>query len=81
MLFEFYRIIAVIGAMQAENPKQQYLLLKALNEVITSLGLPPANTQLPAVHQDQVHSPLCMKETLFGAVLCCCARPSCKQAV
>ena len=41
-------------AMQAENPKQQYLLLKALNEVITSLGLPPANTQLPATQQDQV---------------------------
>ena len=51
-------------AVQAENPKQQYLLLKALNEVITSLGLPPANTQLPATQQDQV------KDDSFGCLLC-----------
>lgn len=37
--------------MQAENPKQQYLLLRALNEVITSLT---ANTSLPDRQQDEV---------------------------
>lgn len=35
---------------QAENPKQQYLLLHALNEVITSLN---ANTTLPDRQQDE----------------------------
>ena len=37
--------------LQAENPKQQYLLLHALNEVITSLN---ANTVLPDRQQDEV---------------------------
>lgn len=37
--------------VQAENPKQQYLLLKALNEVITSLT---AHTTLPDRQQDEV---------------------------
>lgn len=40
--------------LQAENPKQQYLLLRALNEVITSLT---ANTSLPERQQDEVSSP------------------------
>lgn len=39
------------GVLQAENPKQQYLLLRALNEVITSLT---ANTPLPERQQDEV---------------------------
>lgn len=39
--------------LQAENPKQQYLLLRALNEVITSLT---ADTSLPERQQDEVSS-------------------------
>ena len=39
--------------MQAENPKQQYLLLRALNEVITSLT---ADASLPERQQDEVGS-------------------------
>ena len=37
--------------MQAENPKQQYLLLRALNEVITSLT---GDASLPDRQQDEV---------------------------
>ncbi len=37
--------------MQAENPKQQYLLLRALNEVITSLT---GDATLPDRQQDEV---------------------------
>ena len=37
--------------MQAENPKQQYLLLRALNEVITSLT---GDATLPDKQQDEV---------------------------
>lgn len=44
-------LLSTTHVLQAENPKQQYLLLRALNEVITSLT---ADTSLPERQQDEV---------------------------
>ena len=41
-------------AAQAKNPKDQYLLLKALNEAIVSLIAEDSMKQLDANHQSQV---------------------------
>jgi len=43
--------MSFFAVMQAENPKQQYLLLRALNEVITSLT---PDAALPDRQQDEV---------------------------
>lgn len=52
LVFTIYaRLNEQLVHLQAENPKQQYLLLKALNEVITSLT---AHTTLPDRQQDEV---------------------------
>lgn len=40
--------------LQAANPKDQYLLLKALNEALLSLAaLPPGSTTLDPQHRQQ----------------------------
>ncbi len=44
-------LMLLFAVMQAENPKQQYLLLRALNEVITSLT---GDASLPDRQQDEV---------------------------
>lgn len=44
-------LLSLFAVMQAENPKQQYLLLRALNEVITSLT---GDATLPDRQQDEV---------------------------
>lgn len=43
--------------LQAANPKDQYLLLKALNEVIVSLTSDMGNKQLSPSHQQEVCAP------------------------
>ena len=40
--------------MQAKNPKDQYLLLKALNEVIVSLSTGLTGKELSSGHQQEV---------------------------
>ena len=54
-----------LWCLQAENPKQQYLLLHALNEVITSLN---ANTTLPDRQQDEVNcnQTVCHAQHMFS---------------
>ena len=43
--------------LQAQNPKDQYLLLKALNEALVSLAaLPPGGVHLSPQHQQEVCS-------------------------
>ena len=48
--------------MQAKNPKDQYLLLKALNEVIVSISSGSTGKQLSLAHQQEVRWPpiLCL---------------------
>jgi hypothetical protein len=48
--------------VQAKNPKDQYLLLKALNEAIVSLIAEDSMNQLDANHQTQVQG--CVPRTL-----------------
>ena len=46
--------------MQAKNPKDQYLLLKALNEVIVSLSTGLTGKELSSDHQQEVcRLPVC----------------------
>ncbi len=47
--------------LQAANPKDQYLLLKALNEVIVSLTSDMGNKQLSPAHQQEVRTKACSK--------------------
>ncbi len=42
--------------VQAKNPKDQYLLLKALNEVIVSISSGSTGKQLSLTHQQEVCS-------------------------
>ncbi len=54
--------------VQAKNPKDQYLLLKALNEVIVSISSGSTGKQLSLAHQQEVRSPsllLCATESLL----------------
>ena len=52
--------------MQAKNPKDQYLLLKALNEVIVSISSGSTGKQLSLAHQQEVcpHPPCHMVSTV-----------------
>lgn len=50
--------------LQASNPKDQYLLLKALNEVLMSLTSDMGNKQLAPTHQQEV---ICFTVSVFGA--------------
>lgn len=55
VLICIYCIVLVCGALQAGNPKDQYLLLRALSEVLTSLAaLPSGAAQLPPNCQSEV---------------------------
>ena len=54
--------------MQAKNPKDQYLLLKSLNEVIVSISSGATGKELSPAHQQEV----CMHLHELCAVFCSC---------
>ena len=58
--------------LQAANPKDQYLLLKALNEVIVSLTSDMGNKQLSPSHQQEVCAPHSADSSCVLAPTGCC---------
>ena len=73
-------------SVQAKNPKDQYLLLKALNEVIVSISSGCSGKQLSLAHQQEVCSVLSFQAQAHVAGLCLSARkatllPSCSSTV
>lgn len=68
--------------MQAKNPKDQYLLLKALNEVIVSISSGCTGKRLSLAHQKEVclralGLPVCMLScrTALLLMLACVSSP------
>ena len=61
-------------SVQAKNPKDQYLLLKALNEVIVSISSGCTGKQLSLAHQQEVCSLLSFQVHMHCAGLSLSAR-------